>query len=206
MLAGREDTWVDGFVDWLEVVKGGIDEQAIAEYAAQLRQPGHTRASFEYFRTMHADVAETIHHRDKPLTMPVLTIGAEGTMGQMVHDQVVNYANNVTGDIAPTGHWVAGGRPRLPHRAATGLPQATTQAPTRKTRWRHPEMPNAHAVTSAVALGPQRLPTRGRRRPDEAQDPATGSGPANPYRAGLLMTEVHFTNLRHGCPRPFGSR
>ena len=46
MLAGREDTWVDGFVDWLEAVKGGVDDQAIAEYAAQLRQPGHTRASF----------------------------------------------------------------------------------------------------------------------------------------------------------------
>jgi len=56
---------------------------------------------------MHADVAETIHHRDTPLTIPVLAIGAEGTLGQMVHDQVVNYANNVTGDIAPTGHWVA---------------------------------------------------------------------------------------------------
>ena len=107
MLAGREDTWVEGFVDWLAVVKGGVDEQAIAEYAAHLRQPGHTRASFEYFRTMHADVAETIRHRDKPLTIPVLAIGAEGTMGQMVHDQVAKYANNVTGDIALTGHWVA---------------------------------------------------------------------------------------------------
>jgi pimeloyl-ACP methyl ester carboxylesterase len=107
MLAGHEGIWVDGFVDWLEMVKGGVDEQAIAEYAAQLRRPGHTRASFEYFRTMHADVAETIHHRDTPLTIPVLAIGAEGTLGQMVHDQVVNYATNVTGDIAPTGHWVA---------------------------------------------------------------------------------------------------
>ena len=107
MLAGHEDAWVDGFVDWLEVVKGGVDEQAIAEYAAQLRQPGHTRASFEYFRTMQADVAETIHHRDRPLTIPVLAIGAEGTLGQMVHDQVVRYATDVTGDLAPTGHWVA---------------------------------------------------------------------------------------------------
>ena len=107
MVAGREDTWVDGFVDWLEVVKGGVDEQAIAEYAAQLRQPGHTRASFEYFRALHGDVAETIHHRERPLTIPVLAIGAEGTMGQMVHDQVVRYATNVTGHIAPTGHWVA---------------------------------------------------------------------------------------------------
>jgi pimeloyl-ACP methyl ester carboxylesterase len=107
MLAGREDTWVGGFVDWLEVVKGGVDEQAIAEYAAHLRQPGHTRASFEYFRAFDADVAETIHHRDTPLTIPVLAIGAEGTMGQMVHDQVVSYATDVTGDLAPTGHWVA---------------------------------------------------------------------------------------------------
>ncbi|HET7050952.1 MAG TPA: hypothetical protein VFI54_21980, partial [Solirubrobacteraceae bacterium] len=54
-----------------------------------------------------ADVAETIHHRDRPLTIPVLAIGAEGTLGQMVHDQVVRYATDVTGHIAPTGHWVA---------------------------------------------------------------------------------------------------
>ena len=39
---------------------------------------------------MHADVAETIHHRDKPLIIPVLAIGAEGTVRQMVHDQVVS--------------------------------------------------------------------------------------------------------------------
>ena len=107
ILAGREDAWVDGFVDWLEVVKGGVDEQAVAEYAAQLRQPGHTRASFEYFREFHADVAETIHQRDRPLVNPVLAIGAEGTLGQMVYDQVLRYATDVTGHIAPTGHWVA---------------------------------------------------------------------------------------------------
>ncbi|MGZ4313989.1 MAG: hypothetical protein ACXVR1_17985 [Solirubrobacteraceae bacterium] len=54
-----------------------------------------------------ADVAETVHHRYNPLIMPVLAIGAEGTLGQMVHDQVVRYATDVTGHIAPTGHWVA---------------------------------------------------------------------------------------------------
>jgi pimeloyl-ACP methyl ester carboxylesterase len=107
MVAGREDIWVDGFVDWLEVVKSGVGDQAIAEYAAHLRQPGHTRASFEYFRAFHADVAETIQQRERPLLMPVLAIGAEGTLGQMVHDQVVRYATDVTGHIAPTGHWVA---------------------------------------------------------------------------------------------------
>jgi pimeloyl-ACP methyl ester carboxylesterase len=107
MLAGREDIWVAGFVDWMERVKGGVGEQAIAEYAAHLRQPGHTRASFEYFRTLHADVAETIRHRAAPLTIPVLAIGAEGILGKTVRDQVVRYARDVIGDVAPTGHWVA---------------------------------------------------------------------------------------------------
>jgi hypothetical protein len=28
MVAGREDTWVAGFIDWMEQVKGGVGEQA----------------------------------------------------------------------------------------------------------------------------------------------------------------------------------
>ena len=40
MVSGREDTWIAGFVDWLEVVKGAVDPGAVAEYAAQLRRPG----------------------------------------------------------------------------------------------------------------------------------------------------------------------
>jgi pimeloyl-ACP methyl ester carboxylesterase len=106
MLAGREDTWVRGFVDWMEVVKGGVGDQAIAEYAEQLRRPGHTRASFDYFRTLPVDIAHTNEHRTA-LPMPVLAIGAEATLGDMVRAQLTNYAADVTGAIAPTGHWVA---------------------------------------------------------------------------------------------------
>ncbi len=121
ILAGREDAWVDGFVDWLEVVKGGVDEQAVAEYAAQLRQPGHTRASFEYFREFHADVAETIHQRDRPLVNPVLAIGAEGTLadGLRPGPQIRHRRH-----WAHRAHRTLGrrGRPRLPDRAAADLP------------------------------------------------------------------------------------
>ena len=41
IVSGREDTWIAGFVDWLEVVKGAVDPDAVAEYAAHLRRPGH---------------------------------------------------------------------------------------------------------------------------------------------------------------------
>jgi len=61
MLAGREDTWVDGFVDWLEVVKGGVDEQAIAEYAAQLRP---ARAHARVVRLLPRDARR--RRRDHP--------------------------------------------------------------------------------------------------------------------------------------------
>jgi len=106
MLAGREDTWVRGFVDWMEVVKGGVGDEAIAEYAQQLRRPGHTRASFEYFRTLPADIAYTTEHHTA-LPMPVLAVGAEATLADIVRAQLTNYAADVTGEIAPTGHWVA---------------------------------------------------------------------------------------------------
>ena len=107
MVAGREDTWVKGFIDWLEQVKGAVGEQAMREYAAHLRRPGHTRATFEYFRTFRADVGDTTRQRSNLLTVPVLAIGAEAVLGRAVHDQVVAYAEDVTGEVVPSGHWIA---------------------------------------------------------------------------------------------------
>ena len=107
MVTGREDTWVNGFIDWLEQVKGAVGEQAIREYAAHLRRPGHTRATFEYFRTFRADINDTTRQRSNPLPMPVLAIGAEAVLGRAVHDQVVTYAQDVTGEVVPSGHWMA---------------------------------------------------------------------------------------------------
>jgi pimeloyl-ACP methyl ester carboxylesterase len=107
VVAGREDTWVKGFIDWMEQVKGAVGEQAVHEYAAHLRRPGHIRATFEYFRTFQADVSDTTRHRSTLLTMPVLAVGAEAVMGRAVHDQVVSYAKDVTGEVVPSGHWIA---------------------------------------------------------------------------------------------------
>jgi pimeloyl-ACP methyl ester carboxylesterase len=113
IVSGREDTWIAGFVDWLEVVKGAVDLDAIAEYAGQLRQPGHLEASYAYFRTFHGDVEATIRHRETPLTMPVLAIGGDGALGQAIPDQMELYASDVTGAVFPCGHWVAEESPEL---------------------------------------------------------------------------------------------
>jgi pimeloyl-ACP methyl ester carboxylesterase len=107
IVAGREGTWVGGFIDWLELVKGGVGEQAVAEYAGSLRLPGHLRASFEYFRAFHRDVADTIANRATTLTIPVLALGGEAAIGQAVPDQAKAYASDVTGAVLPCGHWIA---------------------------------------------------------------------------------------------------
>ena len=73
--------WVEGFVDWLELVKGGVGGHAIAEYADHLRRPGHLRASYEYFRAFPRDVEDTIRKRGTTLAMPVLAIGGQGALG-----------------------------------------------------------------------------------------------------------------------------
>ena len=109
IVSGREDTWIAGFVDWLEVVKGGVDPDAIAEYTAHLRKDGHLAASYAYFRAFHRDVEDAIRSRETgetPLSMPVLAIGGEGALGQAVLDLAQRYASDVTGHVLPCGHWI----------------------------------------------------------------------------------------------------
>ena len=97
----------------MELVKGGVGEQAVAEYAEQLRRPGHLRASFAYFKTFHGDVADTVRNREVALTMPVLALGGAGALGALVPDQAQAYAKNVTGDVMACGHWIAEEVPHL---------------------------------------------------------------------------------------------
>ena len=106
MVTGREDTWVGGFVDSLEQVKGAVGDEAIAEYAESLRQPGHLRASFEYFRAHQRDVEKTIENRATTLTVPVLALGG-AAVGQFVGDQAADYATDATSAVLPCGHWIA---------------------------------------------------------------------------------------------------
>ena len=113
IVSGREETWIAGFVDWLEVVKDAVDPDAVAEYAANLRLPGHLAASYAYFRSFDRDVQDTIRNRETPLTMPMLAIGGEGALGQVIPDQAQSYANTVTGTVLPCGHWVAEESPEL---------------------------------------------------------------------------------------------
>ena len=108
MVKGREQTWINGFVSMLAVQKGrATDPAAIAEYAHGLSDSAHLRASFEWFRALNKDVADNQQYAEEPLDMPVLALGAAGSLGQSVPDQVRKYARNVEGGVvADSGHWI----------------------------------------------------------------------------------------------------
>jgi pimeloyl-ACP methyl ester carboxylesterase len=112
LVAGREALWVDRFADSIMVNKGSIGPADVEEYARHLRDEAHLRASFEYFRAFGQDVADNAGYRATKLTMPVLAIGAQASLGDQVAAQVRQYATTVTGEVVQgCGHWLFEERP-----------------------------------------------------------------------------------------------
>jgi pimeloyl-ACP methyl ester carboxylesterase len=107
IIQGREQLWTDRFIDSLEVRKGSVDEQDVAVFAGHLREPGHLQASLAWFRSLPQDVNNDARYQKSKLRMPVLAIGASGSLGTFVGDQAKKYATNVTGVVIPdSGHWI----------------------------------------------------------------------------------------------------
>ena len=107
VMQGRETEWVGGFIDLIEFNKNAVPPADIAVYGHALRQPGHLRASLEWFRAFNQDVADNAVYGRTKLTMPVLALGGQHSWGGFVPDQVREYASNVTGDVIQnSGHWL----------------------------------------------------------------------------------------------------
>ncbi|MGI5254084.1 alpha/beta fold hydrolase [Actinacidiphila glaucinigra] len=106
-IKGREAHWVERFSDMLEYNKNGVTQKDAAIYGRYLKDPGHLKASFEWFRTLNQDVADNAVNAKTKLKMPVLALGAQYSLGNAIPDQVRKYATNVTGDVvANSGHWM----------------------------------------------------------------------------------------------------
>jgi pimeloyl-ACP methyl ester carboxylesterase len=117
-VTGREETWVEGFMASQALRPEAIEPQAVAAYAGPLRDPDHLRASFTYFRALAKDVADNAESVRTPLPMPVLALGARGSLAEAVPDQVARYAADVHGGVVEdSGHWLFEERPDdLSHR------------------------------------------------------------------------------------------
>lgn len=107
LIAGNETVWVDRFIDSLEVVKGSITSDEVEVYANFLRAPGHLKATLAWFRAWPGDMADNAAYQQNKLTMPVLAIGADGSLGDFVATNAQKFCDDVTGVVvAGSGHWI----------------------------------------------------------------------------------------------------
>ncbi|WP_221327971.1 alpha/beta fold hydrolase [Actinoplanes sp. L3-i22] len=107
MVDGKEETWVRLFTDQLMDVKGSIGTDDVKVFAKYLKDDAHLRASFEWFRAFPKDVKDNEVNIKTPLPMPVLAIGADGSLGANIETQVDQYATNVQGKVIKgSGHWI----------------------------------------------------------------------------------------------------
>jgi pimeloyl-ACP methyl ester carboxylesterase len=75
-------------------------------FAGYLRDKAHLQASLAWFRTLPQDMVNDARYK-KIKIMPVLAIGASGSLGSFVGDQAEQYAKHVTGVVVPdSGHWI----------------------------------------------------------------------------------------------------
>ncbi|MEV5842765.1 alpha/beta hydrolase [Streptomyces sp. NPDC051985] len=107
LVRGRELTWTTGFMRGIAVHKDALTPADLRVFASYLRDYAHLEASFAWFRTFPQDIADNARFGKKPLTMPVLAIGADGSLGASVAQQVRHYATHVTpAVVADSGHWI----------------------------------------------------------------------------------------------------
>jgi pimeloyl-ACP methyl ester carboxylesterase len=107
MIKGREVAWTAGFIGGFEGVPGAVSPADVRVFAHYLRDPAHLEASLAWFRVFPQDIHDDAQFQKTPLSMPVLAIGASGSLGGAEGDQVKQYATDVTGVTIPdSGHWI----------------------------------------------------------------------------------------------------
>ena len=114
LVSGRERTYFAYFWNDLAADKtrslSNADRQA---YVAAYSQPGRMRAGWEYFAAWPQTAKDFAQLAQTKLAIPVLAIGGEKSLGEMLGQQMKLVATDVTVVVLKdTGHWVMEERPK----------------------------------------------------------------------------------------------
>lgn len=107
LIEGREKYFLTQFIRGNAFNQQAFAEADFEEYARSYRDPDKLHASMEYFRAFPEDVTQVARYDEALLSMPVLALGAEYSLGGFLLEQAQRYASNVRGGVVPdSGHWV----------------------------------------------------------------------------------------------------
>ncbi|MCU1303472.1 MAG: Alpha/beta hydrolase [Candidatus Sulfotelmatobacter sp.] len=114
LVQGRERTYFEYFWNDLAADKNRSLPKADREaYIAAYSRPGRMRAGWAYFVSFQQAAKDFAQLSQTKLTMPVLVIGGEKSLGDALAQQMNLVASNVTVVVLKdTGHWVLEERPK----------------------------------------------------------------------------------------------
>jgi pimeloyl-ACP methyl ester carboxylesterase len=114
LVQGRERIYFEHFWNNLAADKTrSIPEADRKAYAAAYARPGRMRAGWAYFVSFQQAAKDFAQLSQTKLTMPVLSIGGEKSLGNALAQQMKLVATNVTVVVLKdTGHWILEENPK----------------------------------------------------------------------------------------------
>jgi pimeloyl-ACP methyl ester carboxylesterase len=114
LVQGRERTYFDYFWNYFAADKNhSIPEADRKAYVAAYSRPGRMHAGWAYFVSFQQAAKDFAQLSQTKLTMPVLTIGGEKSLGGPLGEQTKLVATNVNVVVINNaGHWVLEEQPR----------------------------------------------------------------------------------------------
>jgi pimeloyl-ACP methyl ester carboxylesterase len=113
LVEGRERTYFEHYWNDAADKTRSLPEADREAYTAAYSRPGRMRAGWAYFVSFQQAAKDFAQLSQTKLTMPVLVIGSEKSLGEALAEQMELVASNVTVVVLKdTGHWVLEERPK----------------------------------------------------------------------------------------------
>jgi pimeloyl-ACP methyl ester carboxylesterase len=114
LVQGRERIYLEHYWNNFAADRNrSIPESDRIAYTASYARPGRMRASWAYFISFQQAANDFARFARTKLTMPVLSIGGEKSLGEKLGQQMKLVASNVTVVVLKdTGHWLMEERPK----------------------------------------------------------------------------------------------
>ncbi len=107
LMTGNERFFLDYFIKVHATNKDVFTPALLDLYGRSYAKPRTLHGSFEYYRALNETARRNKPLAANKLTMPVLAIGGDSSMGKQQGEQLSRYATNVKAVVLPgCGHWV----------------------------------------------------------------------------------------------------
>ncbi len=106
LVTGREEI----YFGWQFATKAArkLPEYAVRYYVDTLTDPEALHASFAIYRALDATIAQNQRRKERRLTLPILAIGGQYSLGEQIADTMKLAADDVQALVVPgCAHWVA---------------------------------------------------------------------------------------------------